>query len=80
MAVTKIHPMEKKISIPAFAEKINNVYGYIDSGFVFISKDSQKVLDAFNKADLNSIAKKLASGADVENLTYVGNSILYVPG
>ena len=72
--------MEKKISIPAFAEKINNVYGYIDSWFVFISKDSQKVLDAFNKADLNSIAKKLASGADVENLTYVGNSILYVPG
>ena len=72
--------MEKKISIPAFAEKITNVYGYIDSGFVFIPKDSQKVLDAFNKADLNTITKKLASGAEVENLTYVGNSILYVPG
>lgn len=72
--------MERKISIPPTCQNINNIYGYIDTGFVFVATDLQAVYDVFNKVDLKAIAQELSGKMDSFNITYVGNSILYTPG
>lgn len=72
--------MERKISIPTTCQNTNNVYGYIDTGFVFVPTDLQAVYDIFNKIDLKAIAQELSGKTDSFNISFVGNSILYTPG
>lgn len=72
--------MESKVSIPPVFNNTNNIYGYIDTGFVFVPSDLQVVYDIFNKIDLKKIAQELSSRTDAFNITFVGNSILYTPG
>jgi len=72
--------MESKVSIPPVFSNTNNIYGYIDTGFVFVPSDVQAVYDIFNKIDLKKIAQELSSKTDSFNITFVGNSILYTPG
>ena len=72
--------MERKVSIPVISQNTNNIYGYIDTGFVFMPSDLQAVYDIFNKIDLKVIAQKLSCTNDSFNITRVGNSILYTPG
>lgn len=72
--------MELKISIPHIPENINNIYGYIDTGFAMVSSDRQTVLKSINKVDLKSVAKRIVNVTDSSNLAYVGNSIVFTPG
>lgn len=72
--------LEQKISIPPISEKTNNIYGYIDTGFALVLSDIQVALDAFNKVDLKTVAKKIVGKMHSFNLAYVGNSIVYTPG
>ena len=72
--------MESKVSIPPVCQNTNNIYGYIDTGFVFVPSDLQATYDMFNKIDLKKIAQELSSRTDSFNITFVGNSILYTPG
>ena len=72
--------MESKVSIPPVFSNTNNIYGYIDTGFVLVPSDVQAVYNIFNKIDLKKIAQELSSKTDSFNITFVGNSILYTPG
>ena len=72
--------MENKISIPSVFQNTNNIYGYIDTGYVLTLSDSQVACDIFNKIDLREIAKKMSAKMDSSNIVRVGNSILYTPG
>ena len=72
--------MESKVSIPPILTNMNNIYGYIDIGFVFVPSDLQVVYDIFNNIDLKNIAQELSGVEDLFNITFVGNSILYTPG
>ncbi len=72
--------MERKITIAPLEKNVNNIYGYIDIGFVVVPSNRQAAIDIFNKADLKEIIKKLTVSTDSRNLTRIGNSIVYTPG
>ena len=72
--------MESKVSIPKVGTNSNNIYGYIDTGFVLASSNTQAAYEIINKVNLQDIAGKLSSKTDSFNITCVGNSILYTPG
>ena len=72
--------MESKVSIPQASQNTNNIYGYIDSGFIFVPLDLQTVCDKFNKIDLKAVAKELSVKTNSFNIAFVGNSIVYTPG
>ena len=72
--------METKISIPPVTENVNNIYGYIDTGFVLVLSDVQAAFDIFDKLNLKDIANNLEDKTDTFNLARIGNSILYTPG
>ncbi len=72
--------MEQKISIPPISEKVNNIYGYIDTGFALVLSDTQTAYNIFNEIDLKCIAKKMTAKSKHFNLAYVGNSIIFTPG
>ena len=72
--------MEQKISIPPISEKINNIYGYIDTGFTLVLSDMQAAYHIFDKVDLKYVAKKMTAKSEHFNLAYVGNSIVFTPG
>lgn len=72
--------MESKISIPPACENANNIYGYIDTGFCLVPSDIHVAFDAFNRADLKSIAQKMADLTPSFSLSNIGNSIVYTPG
>ena len=72
--------MERKITIAPLEKNVNNIYGYIDIGFVVVPSNRQAAIDIFNKADLKDILKKLTVSINSRNLTRVGNSIVYTPG
>lgn len=72
--------MEKKISIPPLYENLSNLYGYIDIGFVLVPSDIQGAVDTFNGVNLKAIAENLKTESTSFNLSYVGESIVYLPG
>ena len=72
--------MESKVSIPQASQNTNNIYGYIDSGFIFVPLDLQTVYDKFNKIDLKVVAKELSVKTNSFNIAFDGNSIVYTPG
>lgn len=72
--------MERKISIPPVPEPIRNIYGYIDIGFVLLLSDKDAAYTLFDRTSLVAIAKKASHIMESSNLTYVGDSILYMPG
>lgn len=71
---------ERKITIAPLDKNVNNIYGYIDIGFVVVPSNRQAAIDIFNKANLKDILKKLTVSINSHNLTRVGNSIVYTPG
>lgn len=72
--------MEKKISIPPVCENVNNIYGYIDTGFSLVTSDIQFAIDTFNKANLKTIAIETTKTLNSISLSYIGNSIIFTPG
>lgn len=75
-----LNKMEKKISIPPVCENVNNIYGYIDTGFSLVTSDIQFAIDTFNKANLKTIAIETAKILNSISLSYIGNSIIFTPG
>lgn len=71
--------MESKVTIPPITANVDNIYGYIDLGFVVILTDVQEAWNAFNAADLKKIANE-KENIDGFNITHIGESILYTPG
>lgn len=71
--------MERKISIPPITEKSSNIYGYIDLGFSITASDPQVPVNLFNSANIKDIAAKMLDRMGKFSLTYVGNSIIFVP-
>lgn len=71
---------EVKISIPPISQKINNIYGYIDTGFSLTLSDKHIAINILNKINLKSIVKKMENKTKVFNLARVGNSVIYTPG
>lgn len=71
--------LERKISIPAVAEKNSNIYGYIDTGFALVLSDVQEACNVFDRVDLGEVAKKISGKMTSFNLSRIGNSIVYTP-
>lgn len=71
---------ERKITIEPLEKNVNNIYGYIDIGFVVVPSNRRTAIDIFNKADLKDIIKKLNPSTDSYNLSRIGNSIVYTIG
>ncbi len=72
--------MERKITIAPLEKDVNNIYGYIDIGFVVVPSNRQAAIDIFNKADLKDVIKKMKVSTKTHNLTHIGNSIVYTTG
>lgn len=72
--------LKKKISIPPVFQNTNNIYGYIDIGFLLITSNIQNAIDTFNQADLKAIADETISNISSSSLYNIGNSIIFTPG
>ena len=77
----QIARMENKISIqPVLSGLVNNVYGYIDLGFVLTVSDPTVPSSYFDKANLKEVAKDEIKGSPSMSLYRLGNSIIFSPG
>lgn len=72
--------MERKITIAPLEKDVGNIYGYIDIGFVVVPSNIQTAMDIFKKTDLKKTIKEAIVSTESNNLTRVGNSIVYTPG
>ena len=76
----RLEKMEKKVSIPSIPKTVNNIYGYIDIGFVLVSSDNSFTIKTFCNADLKALAIRISQSHPLFNLSYIGQSIVFTPG
>lgn len=76
----QLNRMEKKISIPPLLSDLNNVYGYIDMGFVLTVSDTRIPAKIFSQTDLKTVVDENVSDCPIYSFTRIGNSFVYTPG
>lgn len=74
--------MEQKISIAPVTADVNNVYGYIDIGFIPTFSDSQQAIRVFYDADLLALGENRSElhSLPKSNLARIANTIYYTVG
>ena len=72
--------LERVLSIPPLSARVDNIHGYIDIGFSLTVSNQKAVLNAFDKADLKSIALNQPKASTTFNIHRIGNSIVFTPG
>ena len=73
--------MERIVSIPPIsADLVNNIYGYIDLGFIVTFTDTTAPIRIFEQVDLKEVAQDEIKRSPSMSLFRIGNSIIFSPG
>lgn len=76
----QLNRMERRIFIDPASDQINNVFGYIDLGFVLVTKDNRAAFDLFNSTNTEQLMKTIISKSPNKNFSQIGHSYFFTPG